>query len=134
MSREEGSNIALVRRLYRAVDQGDLETFLDLSDSKIRIEDPDLPGAGEFQGRDQAREFLSQWLGSWDDYSVEIEGLRQAGERVVALTRHRGRGKGSRVPVELADAHVWTLRDGRVTPLRTYLDRAEALEAVGLRD
>ena len=31
-------------------------------------------------------------------------------------------------------AHVWTVRDGSVTKLRQYLDRAKALEAVGLSE
>jgi uncharacterized protein len=134
MSEGDNPNLRLVRRLYEELERGDLDAMLDLTHPDIRIYDPDLPGGGEFEGREQAKKFLSNWRESWDDYSIEIEDLQQAGDRVVALTRHRGRGKGSNVPVELADAHVWTLRDERATHLRTYLDRTEALEAAGLSE
>jgi uncharacterized protein len=127
-------NVEIVRRLYKAFGRGELDAMLDLSDPDIRIYDPDLPGGGEFNGKEQAMVFLRGWRESWDDYSVEVEDLREAGDKVVALTRHRGRGKGSAVPVELADAHVWTFRNGRATHLRTFLDRAEALEAAGLSE
>jgi ketosteroid isomerase-like protein len=127
-------NVEIVRRLYEALGRGDLDAILELSDPDIRIYDPDLPGGGEFKGKEQAMAFLKGWREPWDDYSVEVEKMREAGDRVVALTRHRGRGKGSSVPVELADAHVWTFRDGRATHLQTFLDRAEALEAAGLSE
>ena len=29
---------------------------------------------------------------------------------------------------------VWTIRDGKITRMCAYLDRADALEAVGLRE
>src|SRR5919112_594944 len=96
-------NMNVVRSFYEALDRADLEAMLELTDPAIRIHDPDLPGGGEFSGREQAREFLTGWRGSWDEY-----------------------------PVELADGHLLTLRDGRVVHLRTYLSQVEALEAAGL--
>ena len=42
----------------------------------------------------------------------------------------RAEGKYSGVPVEWRQAHVWTLRDGRLARLRVYDSRDEALEAI----
>jgi ketosteroid isomerase-like protein len=50
------------------------------------------------------------------------------------LTRYRGRGKGSGVPVDNEGAHVWALRDGKVVRLEIFADRADALAAAGLAD
>ena len=56
------------------------------------------------------------------------------GERVVALTRQRGRGSGSGVITELEYAQVIKLREGKVVEVDMYIDRDKALEAAGLRD
>ena len=57
-----------------------------------------------------------------------------AGERVVSSIRLTGRAKGSGVPVDIQFALVWTIRAGKVIRAQGYRDRAEALEAVGLRE
>ena len=54
---------------------------------------------------------------------------------MVALVRFQGRGKGSGVQVEGgADAHVWTVRDGKIAAVKLYQGTSEALQAVGLRE
>jgi ketosteroid isomerase-like protein len=55
-------------------------------------------------------------------------------DRVVSSVRLTGRAKGSGVPVDLEFALVWTVRGGKVIRAQGYRDRAEALEAVGLRE
>jgi len=53
---------------------------------------------------------------------------------VVVEVHERGEGKGSGVPFEQTHTQVWTLRDGKLVRWRLFTDRAEALEAVGLRE
>ncbi len=48
--------------------------------------------------------------------------------------RVSGSAKQSGAAVEISNAHVLTLRDGRVMRLEVFLNRAEALEAVGLSE
>jgi ketosteroid isomerase-like protein len=50
------------------------------------------------------------------------------------FVRTSGTARQSGAPVEIPVAHVLTLRDGRVTRLEVFLDRHEALEAVGLEE
>jgi ketosteroid isomerase-like protein len=57
-----------------------------------------------------------------------------AGDRVVAFVQARGRTHRDGVTVEHAPAAVWTLLDGKVSAIEFYLDRGEALKAVGLAE
>jgi hypothetical protein len=50
------------------------------------------------------------------------------------MTRLRGRFRGSTDEVDLIDAHVWKLLDGKAVEIREYRSGAEALEAVGLQE
>jgi ketosteroid isomerase-like protein len=38
------------------------------------------------------------------------------------------------VPVVIRSADLWTIRDGKIISLVGYTDRAEGLEAVGVRE
>jgi ketosteroid isomerase-like protein len=86
-----------------------------------------------YAGPEGAQSFIDEWGGAWDDWELEVDALRDAGERVVALIRQRGRSKATGLPVDMSLAQVWTLRDGRQTRMDMYSDRSEALEAAGLR-
>jgi ketosteroid isomerase-like protein len=54
-------------------------------------------------------------------------------ERVLVFIHVTAEGEGSGAPVEMRDAHELTVRDGLIVRLKVYANRAEALEAVGLR-
>jgi ketosteroid isomerase-like protein len=86
-----------------------------------------------YEGVDGTRAFLSEWVEAWEDWELELEGLYDAGDKVVALVYQRGRSKAAGMPVEMYFAQVWTLRDGKVSRMDMYSDRAEALEAAGLQ-
>ena len=65
---------------------------------------------------------------------VEAEEIVDAGDRVVVMVHHSGRGRTSGIEVDQRYAMVWTVRDGRVMRMDLYPTRAEALEAVGLAE
>ena len=87
-----------------------------------------------YEGVDGARAFLREWIDAWEDWELELEALRDAGDRVVALVRQRGRSKEGGMPVEMAFAQVFTLRDGKQARMEVYSERVEALAAVGLSE
>jgi ketosteroid isomerase-like protein len=53
-------------------------------------------------------------------------------DSVIAVFHSWGRGKQSGARVEERNAHVWTLRNGKLWRLRVYATKADALEALGL--
>ena len=81
-----------------------------------------------------SRSQFGVWAGTWDDWEWEIEELIDCGDRVLTVMRQSGRGKGSGVHVEQQTFFVYTLRDGQIVRATILFDRAQALEAVGLRE
>ena len=64
-----------------------------------------------------------------------MEELLDADDKVVTLAIEHGRGRASGATVEARrTAHVWTMRANEAVRLDLYLDRANALAAVGLRE
>jgi ketosteroid isomerase-like protein len=75
---------------------------------------------------------MRDWLSAWErSLTIEAEELIQSGERILALGRWRGRGKGSGAEMEAIGAHLWTFRDGLVVHYGVYRDRDEARAALG---
>ena len=66
------------------------------------------------------------------DFDQTTEDLIPVDDKVVALVCWRGRGKASGAQGEISIAIVWTVRERAITKLEFFLDRAAALEAVGL--
>jgi hypothetical protein len=92
------------------------------------------PERQTYEGDDEVQGFLEDWTSAWDDWGLELDALLDAGDKVVALVRQRGKSKSSGMPVEMSFAMVWTFRDGRQTRMDMYSDRAEAFEAAGLSE
>ena len=108
-------------------------------DSELVAEDFEWITVDEFEGqrvwrgREGFVEFIRTWTAEFDDWSIRLERLIDAGEnRVVLLTVQTATGKGSGVPVDLNVGQVYELEDGRQVRVTNYPSHAEALEAAGL--
>jgi ketosteroid isomerase-like protein len=88
-----------------------------------------------YRGPARYREALSSWFEAWgDDARIEPVEVIDLGDRVVVLAHMPTRGRASGIPLSQDYAWLFTLRNGKVTHQQEYLDHAEALEAVGLRE
>jgi hypothetical protein len=54
--------------------------------------------------------------------------------RVIAVNHVWMRGRESGVEVDAVGAQLWTISEGKSRRLKLYQSKAEALEAVGLRE
>jgi ketosteroid isomerase-like protein len=97
-----------------------------------------IPGLARMcRGVDEIGRFWIEWLQAWESFgSFDEPELIDAGDQVVAWqTDQRIRGKGSGIEIEMPDyAWVITIRDRKVMRATLYLDKAEALESVGLSE
>jgi ketosteroid isomerase-like protein len=91
-----------------------------------------LPDGRTHTGLDGLRNLWLEWLAPWTTYRMEAEDVIDLGDRVLVLAHVFGRLEGSQAEVENTVASVWTLRDGKIARVEFYIDRAEALKAVGL--
>jgi ketosteroid isomerase-like protein len=88
-----------------------------------------------YHGAEGVERFLREWRDVWKDLELTVEDVRAAPDgRVLSLIRQRATGRKSGLAMDMETAQIATLRNGKVTRLDNYEDRAEALEAVGLRD
>jgi ketosteroid isomerase-like protein len=137
MSRE---NVEMIARLYdeflakpeRVLDP---EVFRFFDPSVEVLQDASLVGTeARFHGYDgmtrAARESFEGFRGLHWVPTRLIDG----GDKVVATVETRGYGKHSGVEVNAPVAHVWTLRGGLIVAWHVYLDPAQALQAVGMRE
>jgi ketosteroid isomerase-like protein len=132
------ANIEVVRRITDVMDAAGfaaaLPVFLDAAHEDVEWrEDPAWPGAATFRGVEQVREVILDRMDTLD-FDQQTEDLISVDDKVVALVRWRGRGRASGAEGEISMAIVWTVREQAITRLEFFLDQAEALAAVGLRE
>jgi uncharacterized protein len=122
-------NVEVVRRQNEAFNRGGVAGVLELSDPSIEWWDRvDDPGAGVHRGHDGFMKALAE-LADLADLHVEPKEFIDAGDYVVVPVRIIGRGQASGVSFEEHEVHVFRLRDGKITELREYREKGEALEA-----
>src|SRR6202051_4870769 len=88
-----------------------------------------LDVTADFQEREGLERFYATLDESWEEFESVAGEYRDIGDRVLALGRNRGLGKGSGVRVDGQFGAVFDFRDGRISRIRLFLDQAEASRA-----
>jgi ketosteroid isomerase-like protein len=128
-------NLEAVRAIYRRWSEDDFRASVDLLDPLVLfVMRPEFPDAGTYLGLERLAEYTRGFLEPWTHITVEAEEVVDAGDSVVVAVRQRGVGAGSGAVTEFGYYHVWSFRGRKVIRLENFRDRAEALEAVGLRE
>ena len=140
MSRE---NVEIVRRAYQRLAQqdalGDWSWFFE----EFAHEDLELHPAGmyldaerSYRGKEGWASFWQDFAQVWEEWHFDEEAFEflDAGDRVVVLARAVGIGRESGIEITQDEAHVWTVRQGKMLSATAYLDRAKALAAAGLKE
>jgi uncharacterized protein len=132
-------NVELVRRVFEAINRGDIEGAVALADPPSDFEFvpsgvliPDL--ASVQRGAEGLRRVAEVFWGEFDDPQVEIHELIDAGDQVFVSATFRGRGKQSGAETSWDVWMVWTVRDRRMVRFQGFTDGDAALEAAGLSE
>ena len=132
MSRE---NIDVVQAALDAYFRGDESAMLDRAAPDIIVTQfPDQPDVRDYRGHEGLLQVMAEWIGIWDDWSVEILHIREIGDRVLVDARQRGRGKGSGAPFEVEVAFVFTVGHDKIVRWQMFHSEQQALKAVGLAE
>ena len=127
-------NMECASRMYDAVNQHDTEAL-------VREMDPEVEGVVYFMQSEGTtyrrhsgvRRLLDEMLAVFFDFHAEVA-ITEHDEVVVSQVRMTGTGAQSGLPVEQTGWQVLKFRDGKIVWFHGYGSRAEALEAVGLRE
>ena len=129
-------NVELVRRLIEAWNSNEPDGASGILDPGVVIDATRrLVNPKTYTGMQGMRRMLADTHEVWEEFRMEPDEVRDAGDRVVAIGRWVGKGKGSGIEIQQPVADVFTLHDGRVIRLELgFTDPAEALEAAGLEE
>jgi ketosteroid isomerase-like protein len=131
-------NVEVIRRMYERWLADDPAVFEAMSEDIDLHPDPAADWVGiddVYRGHDGVRAYLARVYEAFEDYRPEVEDLLDAGDKVITLAIEHGRGRASGLVAESRrTAHVWTMRAGKAVRLDLYLERSEALRAVGLEE
>jgi ketosteroid isomerase-like protein len=129
-------NVEIVRRFYAEFNRGGMPE-LDTLDPAVVWYQPDeiFGGEGSYHGHEGVLRAVDEMRATFDEFQAIPDQFIEVGsDRVLVLARHGGIGRGSGARVDAPVGHVVTLRNAKVIEWRAYLDRADALEAVGLSE
>jgi ketosteroid isomerase-like protein len=132
-------NVQRIRDGVDAVNRADAEAFVETLHPDVEWEagGDRFPGFRSiYRGRAEVREWFEQALEPWDSFHNDVEEITEVNDDLYLLGLLMStRGKTSGVETDLRMWQLLWVTDGKLTR-RTgpYLSRAEALEAVGLRE
>ena len=123
------ANVDVVRRMYEAFQAGDAERALAHFDPDVLVDAPGRVDTGAGRGRQAVSTIVGSWVGAFDEWSEEIEEVRDLGDQVCVVATQRGRGKETGLRVEYRYAVLYAIRGGKITRMTMHPDPATALEA-----
>jgi ketosteroid isomerase-like protein len=127
-------NMEIVRRFSECWERRDWDAMAQLADPSIE-QHGSVGGLEEgrlLRGISEIRRDFERVETTWDEHRVEPQEIFDAGDRVVVFLREYQRGRRSGIELVVDTAVVLDLRHGRIVRIQGYMDRAEALRAVGL--
>ena len=127
-------NVEIVRWMWDAFLAADFQTALSFFVPDVEWDGTNLPDGRIGTGHQEILDHVARWAEVWDDWSVEIERIVEAGsDQVILFMRERGRGD-SGLTMDERHAELYTLREGMIVRRQGFSDPSQALEAAGLSE
>ena len=125
-------NVETVRRAIAAINARDIDAYLAFCTEKVELLIAASVGA-EYLGADGIRRFFTDIEDTGPDFRIEVQRVQAIGDsNALALLRVRSTGRASGIVTSAESANVYDFIDGKISRIRIFLDRDEALKAVGL--
>jgi len=130
-------NVDFVRSIFDAWERGELRS-VEWAHPEIEFVFADGPDPGTWHGHGGLAEAFRDWLGAFAGFRLQASEFRELDDEcVLTLSVAGGHGKASDLDIGQAEAktaHVFHIRDARVTKLVVYFDRERALADLGLKE
>ena len=132
-AQQTAQHLALVRSTYEGSNAAEnAQRLREAVTSDIRwTEAAGFPYAGTYTGWDEIQHNVFARLGSeWQDYRVTIEHYLSSQDQVVAIGTYSGIYLKTGLAFSARVAHLWTLRDGRISAFEQIVDSAMVWRAM----
>jgi ketosteroid isomerase-like protein len=124
-------NVEIVRRAVAAINDRDLDGYLSCCTEHVELRTPLIVGV--YEGRKGIQRYFSDVEDAAPDFRIDINRVETVGpDQVLAFIRTRGSGRATGIPLGFEATNVYDFVDGKISRVRIFLDRDEALKAVGL--
>ena len=120
--------VEIVREMLEDYLRGDYEAGLRAFAPDVEV----VTSIERFHGHAGVVKEAKRWDEMWSEYRFEVDGLIDAGDRVVLLYHQVGRAKESGIEVEERAGWVYTLREGKIARVQMFQDCEAALRAAGV--
>jgi hypothetical protein len=119
-------NRAIIEQLYAAFAARDAQRIRALFHQDIEWnQNAGFPNGGRHVGVDIVlNDVFGRFRTEWSAWRVDVHEYVDAGDTIVALGEYHGTYKSTGKSMSAAFAHVYDLRDGRITRFRQFTDTA----------
>ncbi|MBB3675080.1 nuclear transport factor 2 family protein [Modestobacter versicolor] len=125
MGSTEQQDLAVVRGVYEAFGRGDVAAITArFAEDGTVAQSPALPWGGTHHGHAGLGHFLGTLTGHVASVPESQQLFADGDGHVVQVGRTRGVVRANGAGFDVAEVHVWTVRDGVVTRFEAYLDDA----------
>ena len=125
----------LVERAIAAINARDIEGYRACCTEDVKLETPMAAVGGVYEGIHGIRRFLTDVEEAAPDFRIELDGVEEVdSKRVIAFLRNSSTGRASGIRMAWPQTNVYDLIDGKISHIRIFIDRDEALKAVGLEE
>jgi hypothetical protein len=131
------ANVELIERAVAAVNARDLDRYMACCTADIELHTPMAVVGGVYEGAIGIQRWFTDLEDVGPDFRIEVERAETIRPGLVlAFMRISGTGRTSGLQVADATptANVYDLVEGKIRRVRIFMDRQEALEAVGLSE
>ena len=128
-------NVELVRRAIDAWNRRDSKAWVDVFHPEAELDWSRSRGPlkAVYRGHAGIRSFAEEFWTTFEAVQIEAHDFIDAGSEIVVPNTAHARARQD-VEAAASTALVFTLENGQITRFRMFQERAEALEAVGLRE
>jgi uncharacterized protein len=128
----EKENLEIAQQAYQHFRTGNIPALLDLLTEDVTWQLPEIenaPFSGRREGREQVAGFFASLAETQESLQFEPREFVAQNDKVIALGRYTWRVKTTGREYGGEWAHVFTLRDGRISGFHEYMDTAAVATA-----
>jgi ketosteroid isomerase-like protein len=127
-------NVETVRRAIAAINARDIDAYLACCTENVELSIAASVGA-EYLGADGIRRFFADIEDAGPDFRIEVQRVQAIGDsNAIAFLGISSTGRASGIVTAAESANVYDFIDAKISRIRIFLDRDEALKAVGLAE